>query len=289
MHQSSGIQLSPDAAAIATDCSSQATIRDSMGANPSCSATSGRSQLHRARRRRRARRRHRRLHPPRCHAEATKVKAAVSPRGNRLRVAQRRPIASFMTTWKVPAVPAVNHGQAVFLLNSIETNSGNAIPQLALQYGSSTGRGGTFWTLATWYVVGDQTFFTTPISVRASLDGAITLTSSGTSSPRASETLEAYVACDYPTGSTAINLKLSSGAVPTVARSKVSDTVDGLIPAVDTNGATNVVITIAYEVEERQLYLAAFFWYQSCNDISMYQFGILRCHDSRELCPEFEG
>ncbi|KAJ7097352.1 hypothetical protein C8R44DRAFT_859868 [Mycena epipterygia] len=215
--------------------------------------------------------------------KATKVKAAVSPEATGW-VAYASwlntgssPIASFTTTWKVPAVPAANHGQTVFLFNSIEPNSGDAILQPVLQYGPSAAGGGSFWALATWYLVGDQTFFTTPVrtSAGATLDGVITLTSSSGSSfaytssfsnvagtslsitgaaqlTWATETLEAYgvtSASDYPTGSTVfsgINLKLSSGAVPTVAWSKVSDTADGLTTTVNTNGATNAVITIVY-------------------------------------------
>ncbi|KAJ7685958.1 hypothetical protein B0H17DRAFT_1204640 [Mycena rosella] len=214
---------------------------------------------------------------------ATKVKAAVSPEATGW-VAYASwlntgssPISSFTTTWKVPAVPAANHGQTVFLFNSIEPNSGDAILQPVLQFGPSAAGGGSFWALATWYLVGDQTFFTTPVRTTAgsTLNGVITLTSSSGSLFNynsafsnvagttltvtgaaqltwATETLEAYAvtsASDYPTGSTVfsgINLKLASGAVPTVAWSHVSDTADGLTTTVNTNGATNAQITIAY-------------------------------------------
>ncbi|KAJ7086982.1 hypothetical protein C8R44DRAFT_893376 [Mycena epipterygia] len=55
----------------------------------------------------------------------------------------------------------------------VASPSGDAILQPVLQYG------GAFWTLATWCLIGDQTFFTTPVcaSAGATLDGAITLTS----------------------------------------------------------------------------------------------------------------
>ncbi|KAJ7493845.1 hypothetical protein FB451DRAFT_449591 [Mycena latifolia] len=187
------------------------------------------------------------------------------------------PISSFTTTWKVPAVPAANHGQTVFLFNSIEPNSGTAILQPVLQYGPSAAGGGAFWAVATWYLDSSNTFFTTPVrtSVGATLNGVITLTSSSGSSfsytsafsniagtslsisgaaqlTWATETLEAYgvtSASDYPAGSTVfsgINLKLASGAVPTVSWSKVSDAADGLTTTINTNGATNAQVTITY-------------------------------------------
>ncbi|KAJ7097348.1 hypothetical protein C8R44DRAFT_889266 [Mycena epipterygia] len=111
--------------------------------------------------------------------------------------------------------------------------------------------------------------------VTSASDYPIGLTSSGTSFACTSsfsnttEAFEAYgltSASDYPTASSVfsgLNLKLSSGAVPTVARSNVRDTADGLITTVNTNGAAE--IAIAFEVEQRQL--AAFFWYRSCNVI----------------------
>ncbi|KAF7307861.1 hypothetical protein MKEN_01146400 [Mycena kentingensis (nom. inval.)] len=188
------------------------------------------------------------------------------------------PIASFTTTWKVPPVPATNHGQTIFLFNSIEPNSGNAIIQPVLQYGPSAAGGGSFWAVASWYLVGSQTFFTTPVRVNAgqTLNGIITLVSQQSSSSFtyntaftnvggtsltiagsapltwATETLEAYgvtAISDYPSGSTlfsGINLKLASGATPSVSWSVVNDASEGLTTTVGTNGATNAAITIHY-------------------------------------------
>ncbi|KAJ6553693.1 hypothetical protein DFH09DRAFT_1318716 [Mycena vulgaris] len=209
----------------------------------------------------------------------TKVKAAVAPLATGW-VAYASwlntgssPISSFTTTWKVPAVPAANHGQTVFLFNSIEPNSGNAILQPVLQFGPSAAGGGSFWA----YLVGSSTFFTSPVrtSAGATLNGIITLTSSSGTSFNynsqftniagtslavtgaaqltwATETLEAYgvtTTSDYPTGSTVfsgINLKLASGATPAVTWSHVSDTADGLTTTINTNGGTNAQVTIAY-------------------------------------------
>nr|GAT47983.1 predicted protein [Mycena chlorophos] len=186
-------------------------------------------------------------------------------------------ISSFTTTWTVPPVPAANNGQTVFLFNSIEPNSGNAILQPVLQYGPSAAGGGSYWAVASWYLVGSSTFYTNPVKVSAgaTLDGIITLTSSsgsnynyvtsftnigGTSLTAsnsaeltwATETLEAYALAstkDYPSGSTVfsdINLKLANGNVPSVSWSTTQDSADGLSTTVNTNGATNAKITIKY-------------------------------------------
>ncbi|KAJ7732984.1 hypothetical protein B0H16DRAFT_171935 [Mycena metata] len=187
------------------------------------------------------------------------------------------PISSFTTTWTVPPVPATNHDQTIFLFNSIEPNAGDAILQPVLQYGPSAAGGGAFWAVATWYLDSSNTFFTTPVrtSAGATLNGVITLTSSSGSSFNyvssfsniagtsltvtgaaqltwATETLEAYgvtAISDYPAGSTVfsgINLKLSSGATPSVAWSNANDAADGLTTTINTNGATNAKVTIKY-------------------------------------------
>jgi hypothetical protein len=67
-----------------------------------------------------------------------------------------------------------------------------------------------------------------------------------------SETLEAYdvtAISDYPAGSTVfsgINLRLQNGVTPSVSWTTEQDTADGLSTTVNTNGATNAVITIRY-------------------------------------------
>ncbi|KAJ7839701.1 hypothetical protein B0H14DRAFT_1066269 [Mycena olivaceomarginata] len=213
----------------------------------------------------------------------TKVKAAVSPLetgwvayASWLNTGSSA-ISSFTTSWKVPPVPTANHGQTVFLFNSIEPNSGTAILQPVLQYGPSAAGGGAFWAVASWYLDSSNTFFTTPVRTTAgtTLNGIITLTSSSGSSFNyntqftgisgtslsitgaaqltwATETLEAYgvtTISDYPAGSTVfsgINLKLASGAVPSVSWSHVNDAADGLTTTINTNGATNAQVTITY-------------------------------------------
>ncbi|KAJ7466580.1 hypothetical protein B0H11DRAFT_2307187 [Mycena galericulata] len=113
---------------------------------------------------------------------ATRTSAAVTPEetgwvtyANWLNTGT--PIGSFGTTWTVPPVPATWHGQTLFLFNSIEPSTFDAIMQPVLQYGGSAAGGGEFWAVATWYLYGDNTFFTTPIAVNPGqvLNGGIQL------------------------------------------------------------------------------------------------------------------
>jgi len=162
------------------------------------------------------------------------------------------------------------------LFNSIEPASFNAILQPVLQYGPSAAGGGAYWTVASWYVVGRQAYYTrlVRVAVGQSLQGVITLTSTsggkynyvssfsnvgGTTLTLsnsaqlvwATETLESYnvaTGSDYPQGSTvfsAINIRTVAGT-PSVQWNTVSDSADGLITTVGVQGATNAKVTIKY-------------------------------------------
>lgn len=185
------------------------------------------------------------------------------------------PISSFTTTWTVPAAPKTNNDQTIFLFNSIEPASGDAILQPVLQFGSSAAGGGSYWTLASWYLVGSLTFYSSPVEVLVgqTLEGLITLSSNvgsaynyvskfsnvaGTSLIAigsaelvwATETLEVYgvtEASDFPGGSTVfsnINLETSAGT-PSVIWS-VGASEDSTLTTINTQGATNAEITIIY-------------------------------------------
>jgi len=90
---------------------------------------------------------------------------------------------SFETTWRVPPAPATDNGQAIFLFNGIDpTDPTQAILQPVLQWGPSHAGGGSFWSVASWYVLGNgQAFFTSPVSVNEgdTLVGVMTLTAQG--------------------------------------------------------------------------------------------------------------
>ncbi|KAJ7110684.1 hypothetical protein C8R44DRAFT_800453 [Mycena epipterygia] len=188
------------------------------------------------------------------------------------------PIASLSTSWTVPPVPTTEHGQTIFLFNSLEPSGGvSAILQPVLQYGPSGAGGGDFWAVASWYVVDGQTFFTSlvPVEVGQPLDGLVSLLGQNGSTYEyssqftniagtnlainttqqftfATETLEVYAvteSSDFPAGSTVlsgINLVLESGVVPDVVWDTSSSVEDGVSATVNVDGATNAEITIAY-------------------------------------------
>ena len=90
-----------------------------------------------------------------------------------------KPVSSFTTTWTVPPAPSTYDGQTLFQFNSIEPNSGNSILQPVLQYGSSAAGGGQFWGVASWYVTGNNAYFSSLVTVSAGkrLTGVIKLSS----------------------------------------------------------------------------------------------------------------
>lgn len=62
------------------------------------------------------------------------------------------PVTRFATTWVVPPAPATDHGQTIFLFNGIQNST--MIYQPVLQWGPSAAGGGSYWTIASWYVDG---------------------------------------------------------------------------------------------------------------------------------------
>jgi hypothetical protein len=87
------------------------------------------------------------------------------------------PVEYFVADWNVPPPPSTYDGQTLFLFNSIEPDSETAILQPVLQYGSSAAGGGEYWAVASWYVVGNQAYFTSLSYVTPGqfLGGQITL------------------------------------------------------------------------------------------------------------------
>lgn len=189
------------------------------------------------------------------------------------------PINHFTTQWKVPPAPTTYVGQTVYLFNSIEPASGDAILQPVLQYGPSPAGGGQYWSATSWWLIGSQVYYSTlvKVSVGQVLTGVITLTGSsggtysytsaftglsGTSITAsttgvllwATETLELYTygasnsISVLPAGSTQfynIGITTTTGT-PAVTWTAVSDTTDGIITTINTQGASNAAITIKY-------------------------------------------
>lgn len=188
------------------------------------------------------------------------------------------PISSFKTTWDVPKEPGTKtDGQTIFLFNSIEPANGDAILQPVLQWGPSAAGGGTYWAVATWYLVGSDVYHTTPVkvSVGKELHGRILLKSSSgskydyqaeftniddtslkaTGSAElvwATETLEVYgmkKKSDYPDSKTVfedIALETKSDSSPSVKWSAVSDSDDGVTATINTQGSKSAKVTINY-------------------------------------------
>jgi hypothetical protein len=88
------------------------------------------------------------------------------------------PVSRFATTWVVPPAPSTDSGQTIFLFNGIQ-NSTN-IYQPVLQWGPSAAGGGSFWSVASWYVdgAGGAAFNTNLVRVNEGdvLTGVMTLT-----------------------------------------------------------------------------------------------------------------
>lgn len=189
------------------------------------------------------------------------------------------PIDTFRTTWTVPPSPTTDSGQTIFLFNAIEPSGYPAIIQPVLQWGESGAGGGSYWSIASWYLVGEEKLGfasdLTEVSVGDSLEALIKLTSySGTTFNykssfagisdslltvtgvrelvRVTETLEAYAitqSSDYPTGSTSftdINLFLTDSSFPSLSWTVVDDVDDGLSTTVEVDGSQDGELTIHY-------------------------------------------
>jgi hypothetical protein len=190
------------------------------------------------------------------------------------------PVTSFNTTWRVPPAPATSSGQTVFLFNGIDpANPSQAILQPVLQWGPSFAGGGAFWSVASWFVLGNgQAFFTTPVPVNPGdvLVGVMTLTGQGnglfsyqsefqgipgtqlpvqnvTELVWCNETLEAYniTACsDYPatdlTAMQSINLRTgnTTPAVQWTPQDRVTDCGQHTVVAIDS--AANGEVDLYY-------------------------------------------
>jgi len=188
------------------------------------------------------------------------------------------PVKSFTTTWTVPPAPTSYNAQTLFQFNSIEPNSYNAILQPVLQYGTSAAGGGQFWAVASWYVVGNQAYYSSlvKVAIGQSLTGVIkfvgktnkkfnyTCQFTGISGTNFSmnqiaqltwctETLEVYgvSACsEFPNTAysqmSGINVRTKAGT-PSVnwGISNVA-TSCGVQTTVVTNGATSAVVDIYY-------------------------------------------
>jgi hypothetical protein len=89
-------------------------------------------------------------------------------------------LTSFGSTWIVPPAPSTDSGQTIFLFNGIQNYGTNyGILQPVLQWGVSAAGGGSYWSIASWYVTsGGDAFHTALVQVAEgdTLTGLMTLT-----------------------------------------------------------------------------------------------------------------
>ncbi|KAJ7249028.1 hypothetical protein C8J57DRAFT_1522090 [Mycena rebaudengoi] len=190
------------------------------------------------------------------------------------------PISFFQSTWTVPNFPSTDHGQTIFVLNSMEPSAGahDAHVRNVLQFGPSAAGGGSFWTVSNWYITGTTAFSTDAIRVPpgARLDSSIVISlilsptsfvyaNSFTNVPGTSfgiigspelttpklglEAINPVTLSDYPTGRTefsGIFVGLNDNSLPSVVWTAVNDDADGLFTTVNLQGGFNGKVTVTY-------------------------------------------
>jgi hypothetical protein len=90
-----------------------------------------------------------------------------------------QPFSSFTTIWRVPAAPASQSGQTIFLFNALMDSAQNDILQPVLQWGPSSAGSGNFWQVACWFIdTSGNAFYHDPVPVNPgdTLIGVMTLT-----------------------------------------------------------------------------------------------------------------
>ncbi|KAF4611241.1 hypothetical protein D9613_006479 [Agrocybe pediades] len=190
-------------------------------------------------------------------------------------------IATYSTTWTVPPTPQRKDGQIIYIFNGLIPASFDGILQPVLQFGSTPAGGGNYWAVASWYLVGSQTYYTVPAQVKAgqSLTGVMSLMSTTLNGPTVSyhwksvftsvpstaftlsttevfnyayEALEIYYASgptDLPTGKTMMsNITISTvgGTHPALNWTAISDSVEGFGMSVVSSSSTNGAVQITY-------------------------------------------
>ncbi|KAF8894234.1 hypothetical protein CPB84DRAFT_1848568 [Gymnopilus junonius] len=88
------------------------------------------------------------------------------------------PISFFGTNWIVPPTPSSWDGQLLYLWNGLVPNDFSAILQPVLQYGASPAGGGEYYSIASWWLIGDYVYYTdvTQVQPGTFLQGHINLT-----------------------------------------------------------------------------------------------------------------
>jgi hypothetical protein len=115
------------------------------------------------------------------------------------------PIVYFSSKWVVPQEPASNNNQTIYLFNGLQqTPTGPYILQPVLQWGSSPIGGGNYWSIANWYMNGQNgpaiTLKQGPIKVNPGdvLQGIMTLTNQSGDEFSYTSSFAGYPALDIP-------------------------------------------------------------------------------------------
>lgn len=191
---------------------------------------------------------------------------------------------TFSTTWTVPPVPRQQDGELIYLFNALVPSSDfTAILQPVLQFGVSPAGGANFWAVASWYLVGAQTYYTPIWDVDSgqSVTGVMSLKNTTTNGTQKTysytsqftgidysvmtitttnlmdycyEALEIYTATssqDMPQGSTTMSkiiITNKDGSHPQTALNwtTVADTNEGFKMTVMSNSGSNGAVQISY-------------------------------------------
>ena len=193
-----------------------------------------------------------------------------------------QPIAFFGTNWDVPPAPSSWNGQILFWFNALAPSDLQAILQPVLQYGVSAAGGGEFYGIASWWLIGSETYHSAVqrVSPGTSLQGHMALTGISTSGGVTTYSYSSFfvgystpsismsttgvldVACealeidnaastkDLPSGSTdltAVDIKLNDNSHPsTIPWGTLSDSVDDISISVISNSGTRGHLQITY-------------------------------------------
>ena len=190
-------------------------------------------------------------------------------------------IGSFSTSYVVPPIPKSTNDQIIYIFNGLVPNSFDGIFQPVLQFGVSPSGGGMYWAVGSWFIVGYNTYYTTPVKVQPgqTITGVMTFqgtTGSGSSEqykwnciftgiPSSSlsisttevydwiyEVLEIYYVstpAQLPTGSTVmtnIQIATQDGKHPTMAWGAYGDPGDSIGMTIVSESTTNGTMKITY-------------------------------------------
>lgn len=186
------------------------------------------------------------------------------------------PISDFATTWTVPPIPANTDGQLLYWFNALVPPSDDAILQPVLQFGVSPAGGGPYYSIASWYLINSNVYYSSLIQVQPGqqLTGYMILANTQTSGSTtqydwaayfggyrdtiltagttevlnwAYEALEIYNAqsdADLPTGSTemsGISISYQNGQSPSsLPWTTVSDPSNGIFMSVISSSSVQI-------------------------------------------------